>query len=108
MNKMGPVWYLLSLCVSIALIALWQGIADARLVPPAFLPGPDRAWAALVEGVVHGDLLSKLIATVQRMIYGWLLASIVGIAPGAAIGISPAIWPHPLPTPDIIRPLPPP
>ena len=106
MNKMGPVWYLLSLCVSIALIALWQGIADARLVPPAFLPGPDRAWAALVEGVVHGDLLSKLIATVQRMIYGWLLASIVGIALGAAIGISPAICAYLLPTLEMIRPLP--
>jgi ABC-type nitrate/sulfonate/bicarbonate transport system permease component len=100
------LWFLSSLCVSIALITLWQSIADARLISPAFLPGPDRAWAALVEGMLQGDLLHKLFSTVERMIYGWLLASIIGIALGAIIGISPVARAYLLPTLEMIRPLP--
>jgi ABC-type nitrate/sulfonate/bicarbonate transport system permease component len=106
MNLTRILWFLASLGVAIAWIALWQSIADAQLISPAFLPGPDRAWAALVEGVLQGDLLNKFLSTVERMVYGWLLASIVGVALGAIIGISPAARAYLLPTLEMIRPLP--
>jgi sulfonate transport system permease protein len=69
-------------------LGLWQLIADFSGVSPVFLPGPSRAWAAVVDGVTHGELLGFTGATVERMIYGWLLASLGGIALGALIGSS--------------------
>lgn len=99
-------WFLASLAVTAGFIALWQYVADARLISPAFLPGPDRAWAALVDGMIHRDLTNKLISTVMRMINGWLLASTLGIAFGALIGISPTARAYLLPTLEMIRPLP--
>ncbi len=99
-------WLAASLLVGAALIGLWQYIADARLVSPVFLPGPDRAWDALVRGFATGDLEWKLLGTVERMIYGWLLASFVGIALGALIGISPAARAYLGPMLEFLRPLP--
>ncbi len=50
------LWRLASFAVAAGFVVLWQMIADARLVSPVFLPGPDRAWAALVRGLTEGDL----------------------------------------------------
>ncbi len=40
------------------------------------------------------------------MIFGWLLASLVGIALGALIGSSPRVRPYIAPTLEFLRPLP--
>ena len=100
------LWLAASLAVTACVVALWQMIADARLVSPVFLPGPNRAWAALVDGFSRGDLLHKLVGTVERMIYGWLLASLLGIALGAVIGMSKAAQAYLTPMLELIRPLP--
>jgi sulfonate transport system permease protein len=100
------LWFAASLAVTACVVMLWQMIADARLVSPVFLPGPNRAWAALVDGFSRGDLLHKLAGTVERMIYGWLLASLLGIALGAVIGMSKAAQLYLTPMLELIRPLP--
>jgi ABC-type nitrate/sulfonate/bicarbonate transport system permease component len=106
-TRLAPVaWRLASLAVGILLVVLWQRIADARLIPAVFLPGPDKAWASLVGGFASGNMLSLLLATVLRMIYGWLLASLLGIAIGAAIGMSPRTRAYLGPTLELLRPLP--
>lgn len=100
------LWLLASFVVGVGFIALWQLIADARLVSPVFLPGPDRAWRSLVRGFESGDLELKVAGTVQRMILGWLLASLAGIAIGAAIGISEKARAYLQPSLEFLRPLP--
>lgn len=99
-------WRLASLAVAAGFVLLWQWIADHKLISPVFLPGPDRAWAALVKGMQNGDLAAKLLATVERMIYGWLLASIIGIGLGAAIGTSRPLREYLAPMVEFLRPLP--
>jgi len=100
------LWRLLSFAVAAAFVALWQLVANLRLVSPVFLPGPDRAWAALVRGFASGELEAKLLGTVQHMALGWLLASIVGIVLGALIGSSRAMRIYVAPTLEFLRPLP--
>ena len=101
MNRAVIMWRLASFAVAAGFIALWQLIANLKLVSPVFLPGPDRAWASLVRGFSSGDLWSKLAGTLEHMAYGWLAASIAGIAIGAIIGSSRTmrtirpIWLHP-------------
>jgi sulfonate transport system permease protein len=99
-------WLLASYGVGLLFVLVWYLVARARLVSPVFLPGPERAWDALVSGLVDGDLLAKTIATVERMVYGWLLASLAGIALGALIGTSETARAYIEPTLEFLRPLP--
>ena len=99
-------WLGASLLVAAGFVALWQAAADHRLVSPVFLPGPDRAWAALLRGFARGTLTANLAGTVQRMVLGWLIASAAGIALGAAIGTSPRLKAYLQPLLEFLRPLP--
>ncbi|MDI6025053.1 ABC transporter permease [Corticibacterium sp. UT-5YL-CI-8] len=104
LSRLG--WLLASFAVAALLVWGWQLIADYKLVSPVFLPGPDRAWGALVKGFSTGDLGVKLLATVERMFWGWLIASLIGIALGAAIGTSPRLRAYLAPMLEFLRPLP--
>lgn len=99
-------WRLASFVVGVGFIYGWQLIADAKLISPVFLPGPDRAWTALLHGFHTGILQPKLLGTVQRMIVGWLLASLLGVALGTLIGVSPRARKIFGPTLEFLRPLP--
>jgi ABC-type nitrate/sulfonate/bicarbonate transport system permease component len=100
------LWLAASLVVTAALVAGWQLIADLQLISPIFLPGPSRAWRALVDGFYADNIAGQTAATVERMIYGWLLSSIVGVALGALIGSSRRAQAYLGPTLEFIRPLP--
>jgi len=97
---------LIGLAVVALLVALWQAVANLKLVSPVYLPGPDRAFAALVHGLSASDLGAKLAGTVEHMVEGWLLASIAGIALGALIGSSRQARAFIAPTLEFLRPLP--
>lgn len=100
------VWTAASLLVLAGFIFFWQIVSDNRWVSPVFLPGPDRAWNALVRGIETGDLGLRWLATVERMIYGWLLASLAGIFLGALIGSSERARAYIGPSLELMRPLP--
>ena len=100
------VWRGASFAVAAGFAALWQLIADWRLVSPVFLPGPDRAWSALLRGFSGGDLLEKLDGTLWHMALGWLLASLAGVIMGALIGSSRLMRSYLAPTLELLRPLP--
>ncbi len=104
LNRIG--WQLASVGVGMLFILLWYAIAQARLVSPVFLPGPERAWDALMYGLTEGDLLVLTLRTVERMFYGWLLASLAGIVLGAVIGVSETARAYFEPTLEFLRPLP--
>lgn len=88
------------------LILIWKLITDARLVSPIFFPSPSRTLTSLVNGLSGGALLAQTAETVQRMLLGWLLASLVGIALGAIIGVSGRARGFVAPTLELLRPLP--
>lgn len=99
-------WRLGSVLVCVALVLLWQAAADARLVSPVFLPGPDKVWLALRRGFASGVLSDKLAGTMLRMIEGWAVASVLGVGLGALIGVSAAARAWLGPTLEFLRPLP--
>lgn len=102
----GPMSWAGSLLVLIALMALWWLASHAGWISRVFLPTPEATWASLVEGLKEGELLAFSWATITRMVEGWLLASLVGIALGALIGISASARAWLQPTLEFMRPLP--
>src|SRR5436305_3643823 len=106
MTRPAIYWRVASFFVAAGFVGLWQLIANLKLVSPVFLPGPDRAWAALVRGFSSGDLASKLIGTLEHIAYGWSAASIAGVALGALIGSSRMMRVYVAPSLEFLRPLP--
>jgi ABC-type nitrate/sulfonate/bicarbonate transport system permease component len=106
MKRSRALWLMASFLAAAAVIYAWQLVADAKLISPVFLPGPNRAWAALVNGLTDGDLLSRWIGTIRHMVLGWLLASLIGVLLGALIGSSPRARAYLGPMLELMRPLP--
>lgn len=100
------LWMLGSIGITALVVIGWQLIADYSGIPAVFLPGPDRAWRALVAGFSSGDLTQLSRATIERMIYGWLLASLAGIVLGAIIGSSRIAREYVAPMLEMVRPVP--
>lgn len=106
MSATAIIWRIASFAVAAGFVGIWQLVANFKLISPVFLPGPDRAWAALMRGLATGDLTSKLVGTLEHMAYGWLAASIAGIALGALIGSSRLMRAYIAPSLEFLRPLP--
>jgi len=60
----------------------------------------------LWHGLTRGDLLALTVSTMERMIYGWMLASLGGVLFGALVGVSPRARYWLMPTLELMRPLP--
>jgi sulfonate transport system permease protein len=95
-----------SVAVLLSLIAVWWAASHAGWVSRVFLPTPEATLASLHEGLLSGELAAFTQATVLRMFEGWLLASLLGVALGALVGISEAARAWLQPTLEFVRPLP--
>lgn len=91
---------------ALGLLVAWQVFADARLISPIFFPAPTRALSVLAARITDGSIFAPLAATVLRMIFGWLLACLVGVALGVAIASSRIARDLLEPTLEFLRPLP--
>lgn len=69
------------------LILIWHTLSVTGMVSRVFVPSPQAALESLLWGFTQGNLGRDTMATIMLMIQGWLLASIVGIVIGSAIGI---------------------
>jgi ABC-type nitrate/sulfonate/bicarbonate transport system permease component len=98
-----------------ALLALWWCASHFEWVSKVFLPTPEATVASLLQGLnlappaegsPSGELAGFTASTVERMVLGWLLASLAGMALGALIGISATARAWLQPTLEFVRPLP--
>ena len=107
MNSAQRQTWIGSGAVFAAFIALWWAASHAGWISRVFLPTPEATLASLQEGLASGgELVAFMLATTARMLQGWLLASLFGVALGALIGISPAARATLQPTLEFVRPLP--
>jgi sulfonate transport system permease protein len=105
---MSPRWIdrLASLLLLLTLLGGWALVTSQGWISRVFLPTPESALASLWDGLLAGELAAHTLATLGRMMQGWLLASLLGVALGALIGRSAAAraWLHP--SLEFLRPLP--
>ena len=97
---------LASLATLAALLGLWWLAAHRGWVSKVFLPTPEAAWASLADGLAGGELAAYTAATLGRMLLGWGLAALLGVALGALIGSSASARAWLQPMLEFLRPLP--
>jgi len=74
---------LAALVFFVALLALWQILASARIWSPVLLPAPARVGEYLAGAVADGSLPQAIVVTLRRLFLGYLL----GVALGLPLGL---------------------
>jgi ABC-type nitrate/sulfonate/bicarbonate transport system permease component len=97
---------LAALGFALGLLLLWQLASTLQLISPLFFPSPGRTLTALWAQAADGRLWPPLLATVRRMAYGWLAASLLGVVAGALIAGSRVTRELFRPLLEFLRPLP--
>jgi len=72
----------------VLLLALWVVAAWAK-GDPSVLPQPVEVWRIAVDEFLHGPMLHHITATLRRVVLAFAAAMVVGVAIGAALGLSP-------------------
>lgn len=98
---------------SIALFfALWYAAALLnahvfKVFNPLLLPAPHTVLFAGIDMVRSGELQRDILASLSRVVQGFFLAAIVGVAVGTAVGRSRRLEYLVEPTIELLRPIPP-
>ncbi|HEY9824570.1 MAG TPA: ABC transporter permease [Stenomitos sp.] len=83
-----PHW-LSALIILLALVVpliIWSIISYAGLVPPLFLPTPAAVLQAGIDMFQSGDLIDDTLTSCGRVAGGFLLAAVIGVPMGIAMG----------------------
>ena len=65
---------------------LWQGFATLGVMPPQLFPGIDRIAATFVRLLGSGILPLHALATLARLVAGFALGAVAGLALGIVMG----------------------
>jgi len=92
--------------------AIWYAVAilNAKVFKffnPLLLPSPHTVLFAGIEMVRTGELQRDILASLSRVVQGFLLAALVGVAVGTAVGRSRRLEYLVEPTVELLRPIPP-
>lgn len=98
------LWALFGIAI---FIGLWCVLTYSGIVNSLFLPSPTAVLSALKNLLINGELLSDIGASVFRIITGFILATIVAIPLGIALGVSKKFEAITEPIIDFIRYIPP-
>lgn len=97
-------WAILGVAI---FLSVWSLLTYGGYVNPLFLPTPTAVLAALQNLLVNGSLLADIAASVFRIIVGFLLATVVSIPLGIALGVSRKFEALVEPIVDFVRYIPP-
>ena len=96
----------LGLSTIAAFLVIWQGVYMLDLMPKWAFPSPIQVVRAFYDLGMSGALLSNTAASVGRQVTGVLLAAVVGIPAGLALGASPTARAAFLPLCRLLYPIP--
>jgi ABC-type nitrate/sulfonate/bicarbonate transport system permease component len=78
--------YVYGACTVIAVLALWQLVAALRIKPAIILPGPIDVIHAFQQLFASATIWADLATSGKELVYGLVLATIVGLPLGLLIG----------------------
>lgn len=102
----------LSVATLAVLLAIWWAVTALQLINPLFLPSPWQVLQKLLtiagpQGFMDATLWQHLAASLTRIAIALVLAAIVGVPVGIAMGLSPTVRGILDPLIELYRPVPP-
>ncbi|EIV6852212.1 taurine ABC transporter permease TauC [Klebsiella aerogenes] len=102
----------LSVATLAVLLAIWWAVTAMQLISPLFLPSPWQVLQKLLtiagpQGFMDATLWQHLAASLTRIAIALVLAAIVGVPVGIAMGLSPTVRGMLDPLIELYRPVPP-
>ena len=85
-QKSYPNW--LSVVSILCLLAIWELICQSGIVSSLFLPAPTAIISALLQMIADGEIGVSLAASLYRILAGFFIGSLVGLAVGLVTGTS--------------------
>jgi ABC-type nitrate/sulfonate/bicarbonate transport system permease component len=106
MNWMKKQRWLIKAITIVLFLAVWEGVVKVGIVKSVLLPAPTAVFSALMETLRTGVLVSDSLASLRRVLVGFLFGSTLGIVTGGLYLNSKIrlILSGPL---ELIRPIPP-
>ena len=92
--------------VFVVVIAAWQAASSAGVLPSLFMPSPLTVMRALVALWLDGTLMEHVMASLKRIVPGWIIGTGAGLAVGLAMGIFSAARAGGLPIVSALFPIP--
>lgn len=87
-------------------LALWELLVRTGLLTFTYLPPPSEVTVGLAELLDSGELVTALGHTLLAAITGWMLAGLVGVAAGSALGLVRPVWTYSMASVEALRALP--
>ena len=85
-QKSYPNW--VSIVSILCLLAIWELICQSGIVSSLFLPAPTAIISALLQMIADGEIGVSLAASLYRILAGFFIGSLVGLAVGLVTGTS--------------------
>lgn len=76
------------LLLPVIILVAWQIVTTSGLVPPYRLPTPASVFTAGVELAARGELWKHIAISVQRVLLGFAIGSVIGLAAAGVVGLS--------------------
>lgn len=83
-----PGRFLLGLAVPVLLLVLWQVTTALGVFSSVQLPSPGSVLRAGVDLAQRGELLPHIAISTQRVLLGFIIGGVLGLALGATVGLS--------------------
>jgi NitT/TauT family transport system permease protein len=80
----------LTLAAPLIILGVWEALSQSGRIDPIFWPPPSSLWETARDLIVEGDLIEDIWASLLRILGGFALGAIPGVALGLAMGL---FWP---------------
>ncbi len=90
MRRRRAVELALTIAAPLLVLGIWEALARGGRLDPIFWPAPSTLWDTFLQLVAEDDLLGDVRISLLRILGGFLLGAIPGVALGLAMGL---FWP---------------
>jgi NitT/TauT family transport system permease protein len=80
----------LTIAAPALILLVWEALSKSKRIDPIFWPAPSTLWPSFKKLVSDGSLLDDVRLSLLRILGGFLLGAIPGVALGLAMGL---FWP---------------
>ena len=92
----------------LALLALWELLAQAQLINALIIPPPSKILGIFFDLVWSGQIPLQILVSMKRALAGYVLAAAVFVPLGIFMGLSPTVYRFFEVIVEMLRPVPPP